>query len=173
MAISEREQRGLAIAALCKLDKQDGVWLVPSQSANGQYQVHHHGDDCRCTCPDFEKRGQKCKHIYAVEYTIEREVHGDGSETLTRSLTITEKITYPQVWPAYNEAQAHEKERFQVLLADLCSMVPEPDRAGRRGRRPHFVKDMLFAMVYKVYSTFSARRFSTDLREAHGRGYIS
>jgi len=25
-----REQRGLVIAALCKLNKKDGVWLVPS-----------------------------------------------------------------------------------------------------------------------------------------------
>src|SRR5207253_3434649 len=27
--------------------------------------------------------------------------------------------------------------------------------------------------VFKVYSTFSARRFSSDLREAHARGYIA
>ena len=173
MAISEREQRGLAIAALCRISKQDGVWVVPSQSGNGKYQVHHHGGECRCTCPDFELRQQKCKHIYAVEFTIEREVHGDGSETLTRSMTITEKVTYRQDWPAYNAAQSHEKDRFQLLLADLCSGVPEPDRKGIRGQRPHAVKDALFAMVFKIYSTFSSRRFSTDLRDAHGKGYTS
>lgn len=173
MALSEREQRGMAIAALCRLDKRNGVWIVPSQSGNGKYQVQHAEGACRCTCPDFELRQQKCKHIYAVEFTIEREVHRDGSETLTRSMTITEKVTYRQDWPAYNEAQSFEKERFQILLADLCAGVPEPDRQHIRGQRPHPVKDAIFAMAFKVYSTFSARRFSTDLREAHERGFIS
>src|SRR5207253_3170965 len=81
--------------------------------------------------------------------------------------------TYRQDWPAYNEAQSQEKERFRVLLADLCAGIPEPDRKGVRGQRPHPVKDALFAMTYKVYCLFGSRRFSTDLREAHERGYIS
>ncbi len=172
MAINEREQRGLAIAALCKLEKKNGTWIVPSQNGNGKYLVNHNPDCPTCTCPDYENRGMKCKHIYAVEYTIEREVHGDGSETLTRTMTLTEKVTYKQDWPAYNEAQAHEKERFQMLLNDLCSGIPEPMRTCR-GRKPHPVKDAIFAMAYKVYSTFSSRRFSTDLREAHERGYLA
>ena len=33
MAMTEREQRGLAIAALCRLDKRDGVWVVPPDRA--------------------------------------------------------------------------------------------------------------------------------------------
>jgi transposase len=173
MAISEREQRGLAIAALCRIDKKDGVWHVPSQSGAGKYEVQHTAGECRCTCPDYELRKQKCKHIYAVEYTIEREVHGDGSETLTKTMTIVEKVTYKQDWPAYNEAQANEKDRFQVLLADLCSGVPEPDRSRIRGQKPHPVKDALFAMAFKVYSTFSSRRFSCDLRDAHEQGFTS
>jgi transposase len=173
MAITEREQRGLAIAALCKIDKTNGVWTVPSQSGTGQYMVHHHGDKCHCTCPDFEIRQQKCKHIYAVEYTIEREVTSNGRETLTRTMTIVEKVSYKQNWPAYNEAQSHEKERFQTLLHDLCSQIPEPNRDRIRGRRPHPIKDCIFSMAFKVYSLFSARRFSTDLREAHERGYIA
>ena len=41
MAITEREQRGLAIAALCRLNGQNGVWRVPSQSGNGKYEVYH------------------------------------------------------------------------------------------------------------------------------------
>jgi Transposase DDE domain/SWIM zinc finger len=170
--IDQREQRGLAIAALCRLEKKDGAWTVPSQSGNGKYQVIHDGLFPRCNCPDFELRQKKCKHIYAVEYTIEREVHVDGSETLTKTLTIVEKVSYKQDWPAYNEAQAFEKERFQMLLADLVGGIPEPHR-NKSGRRPHALKDAIFAMAYKVYSTFSARRFSTDLRDAHARGYLS
>jgi transposase len=32
---------------------------------------------------------------------------------------------------------------------------------------------MIFTMAFKVYSTISGRRFMTDLREAHGKGYLS
>ena len=32
---------------------------------------------------------------------------------------------------------------------------------------------MIFAMAFKVYSTFSGRRFMTDLRDAQAKGYIS
>jgi len=31
--MTPREERGLIIAALCKLSRQDGMWLVPSQTA--------------------------------------------------------------------------------------------------------------------------------------------
>ena len=173
MAITEREQRGLAIAALTKLNKQDGVWLVPSQSGGGKYEVRHDAGKQTCTCPDFETRGVKCKHIYAVDYTIEREVHPDGSETLTRSMTVVEKVTYTQDWTAYNIAQATEKKRLQVLLADLCRNLAEPERGSKRGPKPHTVKDSIFSMAFKVYCGLSSRRFSTDLLEAHEKGFIS
>ena len=65
-----------------------------------------------------------------------------------------------------------EKDRFQVLLHDLCQGIPEPIRTCR-GRKPHSAKDSVFASVFKVYSTFSSRRFSSDLREAHERGFLS
>lgn len=173
MAISEREQRGLAIAALCKIGKKGRSWIVPSQSGNGQYEVFHDGTTPHCTCPDFEKRNQKCKHIFAVEYTIEREVHPDGSETLTRSMTVVEKVTYTQNWPAYNVAQSTEKRRIQVLLQDLCRNLPEEDRSRTPGRKPHLLRDAVFAMAFKVYCGFSARRFSSDLIEAHEKGFLS
>jgi hypothetical protein len=32
---------------------------------------------------------------------------------------------------------------------------------------------MIFAMAYKVYSTVSTRRFMTDMRDAHAKGYTS
>ncbi len=68
-------------------------------------------------------------------------------------------------WPAYNAAQIEEKRRFVELLADLCSTVPQPPQTGR-GRLRLPLSDMLFASVYKVYVGFSARRFTSDLREA-------
>jgi hypothetical protein len=33
--------------------------------------------------------------------------------------------------------------------------------------------DMVFASAFKIYSTASGRRFMCDLREAHGKGYLT
>ena len=173
-----REQRGLVIAAKCKIEKaQRGAYYVPSQSRSGtRYRVEPAAG--RCDCPDHSELGLTCKHIHAVRYVIERERNADGSTTVTETLTVTETVeqtvrkTYRQDWPAYNRAQAVEKDRVQELLADLCRDIPEPEHRGR-GRKPHSVRDSVFSMVFKVYSTLSARRFSSDLREAHRRGFLS
>jgi transposase len=75
-----------------------------------------------------------------------------------------------QYWTAYNTASCEEKRRFGVLLADLCSSVPQPEQTMRRPRLP--LPDMLFATVYKVYCGFSSRRFTTDLQDAFVEGHI-
>ena len=96
MATNERENRGMAIAALTKIKKNGDAWTVPSQSGQGSYSVVPNADKPTCTCPDFEIRGGKCKHIFAVEFTLKRERNDDGTETLTRTVTVTEQVTIPQ-----------------------------------------------------------------------------
>jgi hypothetical protein len=170
--MNPREQRGVIIAALCKLTAKDGQWVVPSQTASDKrYMVDVKAGTC--TCPDQQETGFKCKHLYAVEFTMKREQAADGTVTETKTLTFTEKKVYRQVWPAYNAAQATEKERLQVLLHDLCRNLPEPERPAKPGPKPHLARDAVFAMAFKVYCGFSARRFSTDLLEAHKRGFVT
>jgi len=83
MAADAREQRGLLIAAKCKIVKRDGAWFVPSQSNDtDKYIVRIDADSARCSCPDHETRQVKCKHIFAVEYVIRREEHAGGSATV-------------------------------------------------------------------------------------------
>jgi hypothetical protein len=118
-----------------------------------------------CNCPDFELRGHRCKHLYCVESVIQRELQ---FETQTETVTIVKRRTYRQNWPVYNESQVKEKEVFQKLLADLCSRIDEPEQTNGRPRLP--LRDVVFACIFKVYSTFSGRRFMTDLREAHEQG---
>ncbi len=170
-----REQRGLVIAALCKLNKKDGVWHVPSQSdANRTYCVDPKAGSC--TCPDCRENGDGhvCKHQWAVRFVLKRETKSDGTVVETKSIEFVEKKTYTQDWPSYNVAQDIEKERVQELLADLVQGVSEPTREeSRRGRKPHSVQNSLFAMVYKVYTLMSTRRFGTDLREAWKKGHIT
>jgi transposase len=165
-----RKQRGMEIATQKQIRRTTRGWLVPSQSGQGKYAVALGGEDGpRCTCPDWELRGGKCKHIFAVEYVIERQQHPDGSETVTETVKVTRR-SYPQNWGAYNAAQTNEGDKFQVLLRDLVAGLPEPEQ--RRGRPRLSLADSIFAASYKVYSTFSARRFMSELREAHERGYI-
>jgi hypothetical protein len=86
----------------------------------------------------------------------------------------TVRRTYKQDWRAYNAAQTHEKERFLDLLQDLCSGITTPVIEGPKNGRPRLqIQDAIFAACFKVYSTFSGRRFMTDLRDAHAKGLIS
>ncbi|HET6251665.1 MAG TPA: transposase, partial [Tepidisphaeraceae bacterium] len=70
----------------------------------------------------------------------------------------------------------NEKKEFQKLLHDLCLGVgelPPIERKGPQGRKPIPLPDAVFSAVYKIYSTFSARRFTCDLQDAKERGYIT
>lgn len=172
-----RQQRGLEIAAVFKIVQKGKVWLVPSQSSNGlKYTVCPDKEQPHCSCPDHEA-GFKCKHIFAVEYVIQREFvfsDKDGLETVTETVTISQSIkqtTYPQNWRAYNKAQVNEKDTFQVLLRELCGGIAEPEQ--KRGRPRIGLPDAIFSAVFKVYSTVSGRRFMSDLRDAHGKGHVS
>ena len=93
-----------------------------------------------------------------------------GLSSAMISLNPTAPTTYPQHWPSYNLAQQNEKERFLVLLRDLCSTVPQPPQPTGRPRLP--LADMLFASVFKVYSGFSSRRFTSDVQGAKRNGLI-
>jgi transposase len=174
-----RRQRGLAIAALSRIEqKKSGLWSVPSQKGTGQYWVRLDQDHPTCTCPDFEERSQPCKHVFAVQFTIQRESRPDGTEVTTETMTlvretVAKRPTYKQDWPAYNKAQTREKSQFQVLLRDLCRGIQEPPRKPGPGRKPVPLADMDFAIAFKVYSLFSGRRFQTDLDSAVEQGYLS
>src|SRR5712691_3905614 len=169
--MEERERKALEIAAKSKLTRRGKTWLVPSQSVRGaQYTVKLDPQAPECSCPDFECRKKRCKHIFAVEYTLEREQTPDGETVFTESFKVTRR-TYPQDWKAYNLAQTQEKAELQSLLYELCRTIPEPEQY--RGRPRLSLADIIFSSAFKIYSTLSARRFMTDLREAKERGYIS
>jgi transposase/predicted nucleic acid-binding Zn finger protein len=171
-----REERGKAIAAtgVVKKSNKGEIWTVPAQSRAGSYSVDLAGDEPKCSCPDFELRGKACKHVFAVAYAVVQQKNPDGSTTVTETVTVTatKRKTYPQNWKAYNAAQTHEQDKFQALLHDLCSGIPNLP-AKKNGRPPLPLADAIFSAAYKVYSTISQRRFMSDLREAHGRGFIS
>jgi len=171
--LSAREFHGMRIAAMQKLVKRGVVWMVPSEGGQrSPYQVSPDSDEPHCTCPDHETNGVKCKHILAVEYAMRREAHGPTALP-AMSVEPPVKKTYPQNWRAYNAAQTHEKQIFQQLLHDLCRSIKKPIGTRHEGRPRLPLEDAIFCACFKVYSTVSGRRFMTDLREAHKKGFIS
>lgn len=171
-SLSHRELHGLQIAAMARLVRRGEVWLVPSESGSAPHEVDPR--EPRCSCPDHELHGDKCKHIFAVEYAARRECHPDGNAPFTPAMPTqrSPRKTYRQNWPAYNSAQTHEKEQFQVLLRELVQGIRLPIRS-RNGRPRLPIEDAIFCACFKIYSTVSARRFMTDVREAHAKGHIS
>ena len=152
-----REQRGQLIAQKYRITRTDKGYEVPSQFNKGKYLVKVRYDHKECNCPDYEVRRQKCKHIFAVEFTLQEEIDNEGNKIITQTV----KKTYPQNWKAYNISQTTEKERLMELLSDITSRIQQP--AYNFGRPNNNLGDTIFSMVFKVYSTFSGRRFATDL----------
>ena len=162
--MNTRELKGLEIASSQPIIREGNIWIVPSQSSSKKYTVNLFIQTC--TCADFESHRSKCKHIHAAEAALQYE---NGLP-----LPIPEKHvrpTYKQEWHAYNLAQTNEKAKFQELLYELCRNLEEP--LQHMGRPRLRIQDALFALCFKVYSTISGRRFNSDLREAHARGYLS
>lgn len=158
-----REHRGQLLAAKGWARIDGGTWRVRSQNNPARrYRVNPHADSC--TCPDHEETNMRCKHIHAVMHTMTAETNGG-------ILTRTQTTTYTQEWASYNRAQVEEKDTFMQLLSDLCACIDEPPPG--KGRPRLSLSDMTFAVTFKVFSRFSARRFSSDLREAHRRGLIT
>lgn len=162
-----RRKRGLELARVGKLRQKGEMWIVPSQTHCGTYLVEP-GERPTCTCPDFELTQKPCKHVFAVEFTVQKVTAPDGTVTETKTV----RVTYRQDWPAYNAAQVHEAERFTELLADLCSGIMEEPRRGR-GRPRIPLRDAVASAVLKVYSTMSGRRASGDVRSAREDGYLT
>ncbi len=172
-AVDMRELKALEIAARAKIAFNGKNCFVPSQSTGGKYKVVI-GENPFCECDDFQLRQQPCKHILAARLVHQRD-NGGNAPIIAEADTIPKKPTYKQPsWALYDLAQETEKDRFQELLFDLCSGIEEPERASHlRGRKPVPLADQVFSCAFKVFSTFSSRRFACDLAESHKKGFLS
>jgi putative transposase len=67
-----RECRGLEIARMNNQVKRIDAnsYVVKSQSNNGEYCVSKTDEGWKCECPDHVYRHVKCKHIFAVEFSV-------------------------------------------------------------------------------------------------------
>jgi transposase len=164
-----REQKGLVIAATSRIVKDGAAWIVPSQAnASKKYRVDvNDSRNPKCSCPDYEARRVKCKHVFAVEYALRRVEWPDGSTVLEKTV----RVTYGQNWAAYNAAQTTEKDVASSLLRGLCAGIEQPPQ--RRGRPRLPLADVTFAAVMKVFTTVSGRRAISDIRQCEEKGHIT
>lgn len=166
--INTRQIRGQHISTHSSIKEKDGFFYVPSTSnPSKSYRVDLRNG--KCTCLDFMFRQTKCKHLIAVEIYIKQ--NNDWTQSRTEIAQLPPRRTYSQSWAHYNKAQKSEKKEFQRILSLLCSEISEPIQQNGRPRLP--LSDMVFASIFKVYSTFSGRRFVTDLETAHKQGFLS
>ena len=161
-----REERGKLIFENGRIRKQNNYWVVGSQTSFKAYKVSFNGHEPKCTCPDCQLRKSKCKHIIAVELYIKRQINEEGKLTETKGM----RVTYKQDWKAYDTAQTNEKLIFMKLLKDLTNNIEQPEYKFGRPSLP--ISEMIFASALKVYSTFSLRRFMSDVKIAKETGLI-
>lgn len=174
-----REERGREIAQRGGIRQLGTRYVVPSQSIHAEAPTYVVDlVEQTCTCPDYETRRKSCKHQEAVLFWLAWDgivkVDGEGvGESTAVTAKAPKRKTYPQKWAAYNDAQTHERERVELLLKSLCDGVEDPPRHPKGGRKRVPLRDLLFALVMKVYTTFSGRRASSDIRTCHERGHIT
>ncbi len=165
--MNTRQLRGLEIAKIGGIRETHRGWVVPSQSGNGQYLVYKDGMRTKCNCPDCVMRNwKKCKHQWAVDYYIDKRIDENGNVTVTKAV----KVTYPQEWKAYNEAQIGEVRSFDALLKDLVNIIPEPKQSMGRPRLS--LGESVFCSIQKVYSQLSSRRAHSLYMNAMDREQI-
>ena len=163
----DREQRGKLLVKTTRIRKVPQGWRVTSQTNKGRdYIVKFVKDRPKCECPDCTISKKKCKHIWAVEFYIRQEIDNEGKLTETKGV----KITYAQKWKAYDEPQTNEKLVFMKLLKDLTNYDEQPKYEF--GRPKLLMSEMVFNSVMKIYSTFSLRRFMSDVKIAKEMGLI-
>jgi transposase len=169
---STREERGRQIAKMGGIRQLGERYVVPSQSPGSAVPTYIVDIvEETCTCADYELRRTRCKHQEAVLFWLVWE--GAVSTDYAQPVAPAKRKTYRQNWPAYNAAQTTEKARVEALLKSLCEGIEEPARRPGRGRPRLPVRDSIFASVLKVYTTFSGRRASTDIRGCAERGLLA
>lgn len=89
----------------------------------------------------------------------------------TSEYTPIPQKTYRRFWKSYNNAQKNEKVMFMSLLRELCDGINEPEQ--HMGRKRVSIKDAIFCIALKNYTTLSGRRNNCDIQDAFEKGFIS
>lgn len=130
-----------------------------------------------CSASSFQKCGKRrtrqgIKQIYLCKACNSKFTDGDlipypqpvPKEPFPR-------FTYPQNWPAYNQAQTQEGQMLRQILFELCAIAEH--KRNKRGRPRLELRDLVYAICLKVYTGFSSRRLTSELQYAFALDYVS
>lgn len=92
---------------------------------------------------------------------------------MIQSELVQKRVTYIQDWSSYDKAQTRQKELFMKLLFNLSRIIPEEPKRIGKGRPKLPIREVIFASALKVFTTYSLRRFMTDIRYSKDLGYIT
>lgn len=117
--IEGRQIRGYAI--ISKGDQPEIIdnetFVIPSQSGNGKYTIKivrkQKKEDASCSCPDFQKRGISCKHIFAIRFWLKLKyqlAHQDAIEIEEPSKA--QKCLYCASIKVVKNGKARNKQRL-------------------------------------------------------------
>jgi hypothetical protein len=100
-------------------------------------------------------------------------IEGTPEEMVAYERASAERVPAPvpaKRRPPTPSCAATERERFEFLLHDLCSVVLSPEQWRGRPRKP--LADVVFAAVLQAYVGVSSRRAMSDVTAAHEAGLI-
>ena len=101
-----------------------------------------------------------------MEFVVTKEVDNEGNVTITQTI----RKTYSQNWSEYDKASINQKTLFMKLLKDITGNLSQDYKFGRPTLP---VSDMVYSSVMKVFTTFSLRRFMSDMQIAKEKGYVN
>jgi putative transposase len=114
-----RSERGRQI---CDLGNQvrrldENTYAVRSQTGNGEYEVRATEAGWLCSCPDSSYRGEKCKHIFAVEFS--KRIRTEVELGVLAPFNTTESCIYCGSKHIVKDGQRHNKsgsiQKFNCL----------------------------------------------------------
>ena len=124
----------------------------------------------------------KAQPISTVNMGIEIEDDGDATGPVASSVPEEEAVveenkgkkkrpTYQRDWRKYDASKEYEEENFEVLLADIASLVRQP--AYEFGRPQLLLSDVVYSLVRKAYGGQSRRIVMSSLRRAEEKRLIT
>ena len=123
----------------------------------------------------------KTEKVSTVDTETDTEIEDDGG-VITREagdaseeeIAVVEKKkkkpTYQRHWRRYDMSKEYEEEHFDVLAADIVSLVHQPPYEHGRPQLP--LADVIYCLIRKAYAGQSRRIVMTSLRRAQERRLI-
>ena len=117
-----REERGMEIFnnANNTVKSIDNLsYRILSQSGNGSYSVYKAYGQWVCECPDHKFRGLKCKHAWAVEFSIKLRTEVQ-KVSLIQELTISECVYCHSQSIKKNGIRHNKSGNIQRFICENC-----------------------------------------------------